>query len=212
MASWAISASSRSSLAEQRLHHVLELAPLPGRHAVEQRLHLRRLLPELLEELVEAFHAGEILAPLVLEGLEVRLAPLRPLAQHLVEVAEHLAHPRHVLGAHVLEPLLHALHEGLEHLLLEGLHQLPEHAVGVGVHELVALQPAHPSSGVLGQGVERLAALRRHLLELALLLRRDLALLARSRASARRRSMPSRSVRRMSSSFFLMSSSAEPRS
>jgi hypothetical protein len=67
-------------LREERLHHVLELAPLPRRHAVEQRLHLRRLLPELLEELVEAFRSGEALAPLVLEGLEVGLSALRPLA------------------------------------------------------------------------------------------------------------------------------------
>jgi hypothetical protein len=50
--------------------------------------------------------------------------------------------------------------------------------VRVGIHELVALQPAHPPPGILGQGVEGLPALRRHLLELALLLRRDLALLA----------------------------------
>src|SRR4029450_4378213 len=55
--------------------------------------------------------------------------------------------------------------------------QLPEHTVRVGIHELVVLESADASGGLLGHGVQALPVLRGHLLELALLLRRDLAAL-----------------------------------
>src|SRR5439155_1205016 len=58
-------------LHEERAHHVLKLSALAGRHALEERLHLRDPATELSEQLVEALGAGEELAPLVLERLEV---------------------------------------------------------------------------------------------------------------------------------------------
>src|SRR5437762_8073020 len=42
----------------------------------------------------EALRAGEVVAPLLLELLEVGLVAFRALAQHAVEVLQHLAHPR----------------------------------------------------------------------------------------------------------------------
>src|SRR5256712_7502659 len=64
-------------LHEERAHHVLKLSALAGRHALEERLHLRDPATELSEQLVEALGAGEELAPLVLERLEVGLLALK---------------------------------------------------------------------------------------------------------------------------------------
>jgi hypothetical protein len=80
-------------LHEQARHHLLELAALSRRHAIEERLHLPGLTPELLEQLIEALDAGEVLTPLLLERVEVGLVALGALPQHLVEVTHHLAHP-----------------------------------------------------------------------------------------------------------------------
>ncbi len=151
-------------LHEERLHHVLELAALAGRHAREQRLHLAGLLGDLLHELVEVLGAREVVAPLLLEGVEVRLAPLRAVLEHAVEVAHHLPHPLEVLGAHVAERLLHVGEERLQHLLLQALHQLPEQAVRVGVHELVVLQALDARGRGLRHLVERLLVLGGRLL------------------------------------------------
>ncbi len=142
-------------LHEERLHHVLELAALAGRHAREHRLHLAALLGDLLHQLVQVLRPREVVAPLLLEGVEVRLATLRAVLEHAVEIAQHLPHPLEVLGAHVAERLLHVRQERLQHLLLEPLHQLPEQAVGVGIHELVVLQALDAAGGRLRHLVER---------------------------------------------------------
>ncbi len=147
-------------LHEQARHHLLQLAALPGRHAVEHRLELPGLAAELLEQLVEALDPGEILAPLLLERVEVGLVALGALPQHLVEVAHHLAHAPEVVGAHVLERLLHALHERLHHLLLERLHQLLEEALRLGIGEVVVLELFDAPRRVGRQLIERLELLR----------------------------------------------------
>ena len=167
MASWAISASSRSSFMKRLDHHLLELVALSGRHAVEQRLHLADLSPDLLEQLVEALDAGEVLTPLLLERVEVGLVALGALPQHLVEVAHHLAHALEVVGRQVLERLLHALHERLDHLLLQRLHQLVELALRLGVGERVVLELLDPPGGIRRELIEALELLlplgaRRH--------------------------------------------------
>ena len=164
-------------LGEERLHHLLQLAALPRRQALHQRLHLRHLLAHLLEELIQVLHAREVLAPLVLEGLKVRLIAFGPVAEHAVQVLDHLAHALHVLRGHVRERVLHALHEGLEHLLAERLEQLLEHAPGLGVHELVVLERLDAPGGIGRELVELGLALGGHLGELAAAVLGDLAAL-----------------------------------
>src|SRR5438309_296684 len=127
-------------LHEERAHQLLKLSSLAWRHALEERLHLRHLPAELREQIVEALGAGEELTPLVFESLEVGLLALRPLAEHPVQVLEHLAQAPEILGRHPLERLLHALEEGLEHLRAERLHELVEQALRLRIHEVVALQ------------------------------------------------------------------------
>src|SRR3989304_4889700 len=78
---------------------------------------------------------GEVLAPLLGEGLEVGLVALRPVAQQAVEIPEHLPHALPVLRREIIEPLLHPLEEGLEHLLLERAEQLLEEPLGLGIGE-----------------------------------------------------------------------------
>jgi hypothetical protein len=113
---------------------------------------------------------------------------LKLVPQHAVQVAEHLAHSLHVLGAHALERLFHAGEEGLQHLLLQGLEQLLELPLRLGVDEVVVLELLDLAGGI-----------RRKLVELALVLRAFLALgILR---------MPSFSVLTTCSSFFLTSSS-----
>ena len=164
-------------LGEERLHHLLELAALPGREALHQRLHLGHLLAHLLEELIQALDAGEALSPLVLERLEVGLVALGAVAQHAVEVLDHLAHALHVLRAHVRQRVLHALHERLEHLLAQRLEQLLEHAPRLGIHELVILELADATGGIGRQLVQLRLALRGHLGELPPAVLGDLAAL-----------------------------------
>ena len=157
-------------LHEQARHHLLELAALLGRHALHERLHARRLPRDLVEQLVEALDVREVLPPLLLERVEVGLVAFRALAQHAVDVAQHLAHPLHVVGAHAVERLLHPLHERLHHLLLQRLHQLLELPLGVLVGEVVVLELLDPAGGLgreLVEGVELPGALPR-LLDLAL--------------------------------------------
>ena len=54
--------------------------------------------------------------------IEIRLTPLLALSQHLVQIADHLAHPGNILGSHILQGLLHALEKLLHHLLLQAIH------------------------------------------------------------------------------------------
>ena len=108
-----------------------------------------------------------MLAPLVLEVLEVRLPPLGAILEHPVEVLQHLPEPLEVLRSHALERLLHALHEGLQHLLAERLHQLLEEPPGFRIHELVLRELLDLPAGVVRELVEGLAPLGGHLLQLA---------------------------------------------
>ena len=108
-----------------------------------------------------------MLAPLVLEILEVRLSPLGPILKHAIQVLQHLPEPLEVLWSHALERLLHALHEGLQHLLAERLHQLLEEPPGLRIHELVLRELHDLPAGIVRELVEGLAPLGGHLLQLA---------------------------------------------
>ena len=76
---------------EERAGHVVELLALAGRHALHERLHLRHLPAQLVQQIVEALRVRELVAPLLLEGVEVRLPALGALAQHAVQILQHLA-------------------------------------------------------------------------------------------------------------------------
>src|SRR5262249_42529299 len=161
-------------------HHLVELLALLGRQALHERLHGRHLPADLLDELIEAVHPREAIAPLLLERLEVGLFAVGPLRQHAVQVLEHLAQALHVLGTHVAERLLHPLHEGLEHLLAQGIHQLLELSLGLRVDEVVFLEIPDLAGGIGRQLVELLlvpraiAALGHPLLDALALLLDDL--------------------------------------
>src|SRR5712692_9667690 len=67
---------------------------------------------------------------------------------------------RLVLGAHALERLLHALHERLEHLLLERFHELLEEPLRFGVGKVVVLELLDPPRRIRRELVESLELLR----------------------------------------------------
>ena len=77
-----------------------------------------------------------------------------PLADQLVEVADHLAVRGEVLRAHRSDGLGHARHELVEHLALELLHELVEPLPRRRLQEVVVLQPADPFAEVAGEPVE----------------------------------------------------------
>ncbi len=125
-------------VADQLIHHAAQLLALLRRHAVHHRLHRGLLALHLLDQIIQRIDAGtEVVAILLHEAVEVRLFALGPLAQHLVELAHHLAHARQVFGRHVLNRLLHALEVLLHDLLLEHLQQLLELLPRLLVHEVI---------------------------------------------------------------------------
>ena len=101
-------------------------------------MHLVDAVLQVLEQVVQVLHPlREVLAPALHELLEVRLATLGAVAQHLVQLLQHLAHGRHVLWSHGLHALLHALEIRLHHLLLQHLQQLLELLPRLRIHEVV---------------------------------------------------------------------------
>ena len=81
----------------------------------------------------------------------VRVAAADPLADQLVEVADHLPVRGEVLGRHRPDRLGHPGHELVEDLALEPLDQLVEALAGVRLQEVVVLQAADPLAEVGGQ-------------------------------------------------------------
>ena len=86
-------------VAEERLHHRLELGPLLRAHRAHQRLHGGHPLGQLVDDVVEGLGAREEPAVLGQELAGVRVAAADPLADQLVEVADHLAVRGEVLRA-----------------------------------------------------------------------------------------------------------------
>jgi len=68
-------------------------------------------LADLLEQVVEALGAGELIAPLLLERVEVR-SPPSAFSPDAVEILDHLAHALEIRGRHVPSALF-ILHERL---------------------------------------------------------------------------------------------------
>jgi len=98
MASWAISASSRSSFMN-RLDIISCSWRRCRRHAVEERLELPGLAARAARAARRGSRPRGILAPLLLERVEVGLVALGALPQHLVEVAASSRACPEVVGA-----------------------------------------------------------------------------------------------------------------
>ncbi len=91
----------------------------------------------------------------------VRVAAADPLADQLVEVADHLAVGGEVLRAHRPDRLGHPGDELVEDLALEPLDQLVEALARVRLEEVVVLQAADPLPDVGRQAVELVEPLGR---------------------------------------------------
>ena len=203
---------------EQGVGHRLELGPLLGRHRAQQRLHRGHPLGELLDDVVEGARTREEPAVLRQELRGVRVAARHPLAQQLVEVADHLAVRGEVLRRDALDRLRQAGDVLVEHLALQPLDQLVEAFPRRGLEEVVVLQAADPGADVgwqavevvepLGGDVAQHGAQRRVLLRG--LVRRRARRRASSEAASSRRSIPARSSATISSSSARMSPSTSP--
>lgn len=80
----------------------------------------------------------------------------------VVEVADHLAIGCEVLEAYRPDRVGHARDVLVEHLTAQPRHELVEALAGVGFEEVVVLQPAQALPDVLGQAVEPVQPLGRH--------------------------------------------------
>ena len=95
------------------------------------------------------------------EVAHVRVAATDPLADELVEVADHLAVRGEVLGGHGPDGVAHAADELVEDLLAEPLHELVETGARVGLQEVVLAQVADPRADVARQRIQLIEPFRR---------------------------------------------------
>ena len=152
-------------VAQEGVHHRLELGALLRAHRAHQRLHRGHPLGELVDDVVEGAGAREELAVLGEELRRVGVATADPLADQLVEVADHLAVRGEVLRAHRADRLGHPFDELVEHLALEPLDELVEAVARVGLEEVVVLEAADPLADVGRQRVELIEPSRRDVAE-----------------------------------------------
>ena len=148
-------------VAQQRIHHRLELGPLGRAHRPQERLHGRHPLGELVDDVVERLRAGEERPVLGQELRRIRIATADPLPDQLVEVTDHRPVGGQVLGAHRPDGVGHARHELVEDLLLESLDELVEALSRGRLEEVVVLQATDPVAHVGGQAVELVQSARR---------------------------------------------------
>jgi hypothetical protein len=127
------------------LQHLLgersELRAFLGRQRREQPGHRGHPGGHLLEQLVQRLRvAGEEFPVALHEALEVvGLAPLT-LLDHPVQLGEHVAEAREVLGGHRAHPLGHAAEVPAHHLLADVLQQLVEGLLRLGIDEPIVAQ------------------------------------------------------------------------
>ena len=115
---------------------------------------------QLVDDVVEALGAREEPAVLGEEVAHVRVAAADPLADELVEVADHLAVRGEVLRGHGPDGVAHPADELVEDLLAEPLDELVEAGARVGLEEVVLAQVADPLADVARQRVELIEPLR----------------------------------------------------
>ena len=163
------------SRVQSRVQGIFQLAACLGGHAFHHGLHLSQLLPQPLQQLVKALgwigtkHGAELLH----EPIEIRLPPGHFIPHHLVELAHHLRHSRHIFGRHALNLLLHLLGDILRHLALQQVQQLLEHLLRLRVDKVVLHQSLNLAAQALRKGVQllpvALGALLQHLVKTFLL-------------------------------------------
>ena len=170
-------------VAQQRVHRVLELGPLLGRHRLEERLQRGHPLGELVDDVVEGLRAREERAVLGHELRDVRIAARDPFLEELVEVADHLPVGGELLRGRAPDRVRHATDELVEHLLAELLDQGVEALAGARLHEVVLLEAPDPAADVGRQLVELVEALGGRVAEHRPQRRIDRLLGARRRAS-----------------------------
>ena len=85
-------------VAQQRIHGVLQLLALLGAERLHQRLHLRHPRGELLDDVVERLGTREQLAVARQEARYVRLAAGEAFLEQAVEIADHVAVGRQLVG------------------------------------------------------------------------------------------------------------------
>ena len=95
------------------------------------------------------------------ELADIRVGPADPLADEVVEVADHLAVRGQVLRAHRADGLRHAGHVLVQHLATETTDELVEPLACVRLQEVVVLQAAQPLTEVRRQVVELVQPARR---------------------------------------------------
>ncbi len=142
-------------IAECRIQCFFELLAHFGRERVEQALHRRHLLRQVVEQFLDALEiAAEIVSPAVLEPLEIRLPTASVLAEKLVEVAQHLPEFADRFRREILDRLLKSLERLLEHLSLQRREEFLELAAGFRIHELVVAQGTDPTGRIRRELVE----------------------------------------------------------
>ena len=150
-----------------RLQCVLQLPAHLRGHAFHQRLHLGKLLLQHLHQFFEALGrvGTERAAELLHEAVEVRLQSFHFVPYHLVELAHHLLHGRHLLGRHALYLVPHLLGHVLGHLALEHVQQFLELLLGLRVHEVVLHEFLYLAANAFRQGVQLFPVALRPLLQ-----------------------------------------------
>jgi hypothetical protein len=154
---------AQAIVAQQRVGHLLEFGSLLGGHRPQQRLHGGHPLRELGDDVVEVARPREKPAVPGEEFGRIRIAAGELLLQQLVEVADHLAVRREILGRDALDGLGQARDILVEHLLPQPLHELLESLTCRRFHEVVFLELANAAADVTGQRVELIETLAGHL-------------------------------------------------
>ena len=149
-------------VAEERLHHGLQLGALLRTQGAQQGLHRGHPLGELLQDVVEGDGTREEPAVCGEEWRGIRLVAADPLAEQLIEVAHHLAVGGEVLRRHRPDGIGHAGGELVEDLLPETLNQRIEPFAGARFKEVVGLETPDPFADVERQGIELIEPPRRH--------------------------------------------------
>ena len=153
---------AQAVVAKQRIDHRLQLRTLLGGHRAKQRLHRSHPLGQLLDDVVEIPRPREESAVLLEELARIRVATREAFLEEAVQVTDHVAVRRQVLGRDALDRVREAAHELVEDLPLELGDEPVEAVARLRLEEVVLLQSADPAAQLGWQRVELVETLRRH--------------------------------------------------
>ena len=132
-------------VAQERVDHRLKLGTLLRRHGPQKRLHRSHSLGQLLDDVVQVLGAGEEAAVLLEELGGIGVASGKALLKQPVQVADHLAVGRQVLGGDALDRVGQPVDVLVEHLAMQPRHQVIESVACLGLQEVVHVLPErHP--------------------------------------------------------------------